>query len=333
MIPNTITDFLQCLADARNNVHNHTGSTLVDKGYYIKLTSDIDCADDLNYIGYTTRLDFGSGSTPSAVVKVYSDNNSSIRGLTVKDQYFYTPLGKSSTEQTVIENINFLDCFFKPTTANCSMTSNTMGYFNGCKLSFSVYSYSGTCPTWSYRTSTIKGGTLRNCSLYFKVNDGSIAGSLTSPGIFYQPELNVGINSQNNIIIIDGLTLSSNQSNGNCLITFDSGTYNNNYNSIILKNCKFKQSATNLTYHLLRSGSYNYVAVINPIIDETITSPISISYYNTQYSILAAPQESYGTTQGKIVMPTPAPSSQVISYATLDQLKDVDYLLSIGFVP
>lgn len=326
MIPSTITELLQCLSDARENNSHIAG------GYYIKLESDIDCADDINYIGYTTRLNFGSSvdttgtNTSSAVVSLYSDNSCTIRGLTVKDAYFFSLCSQNATYNTVIKNVNFIDCFFKPDNSNPAFCVNaSYSYFFNCIFSIMVYPYNNIVPKWSQSVSSY--GAVKNCSLYIKFMGGYLG---TSSSTFYYSNNTTNRETQNNIIILEGLNIQGNLNNGQNLFDFSRQGANNRYNSIILKNCTINpQSTTN--YYLLNNGSYNYIAVINPTIDSTITQAVSLLSINTQYSIIACPQDKYGTTAGYIIKP--GSTANVIYYLTLDELKSESKLLEIGFVP
>lgn len=339
MIPTTITEFLQCLEDARNNVHHHVGTSgavsLYDIGYYIKLESDIDCYDDPNYIGYTSKLDFGNSISQStteastcAVIKLYADTNHYIRGLTVKDTTFFKLFDSNNLNQSYINNVNFIDCFFKPTTNSSNICQSVYTLISNCKISMNIYPYSNTLPTLSSAAQHY-GTAFQNCSIYIKCNGGRNFG--TSNYTLYGSMSGTGLATKNNVFVLENMPTIGGITNAYCLFNFSRGTTANTYNAIILKNPTISETK-NFTFN---SGMYNYMAIINPTISDSVTGNVQIGFYNCQYSIVAFPESSY-TDHGGRISKTPAEGTAtpaVMSYATLDQLKDVTYLTDIGFVP
>ena len=105
-IPTTITSLYEVL-----NICNNDESSFGVAGYYIKLTSNLDCANDTDYVGYS--------NTPitlsSYVNKIYSDSGYKVIGLCIKAQYFINAF--ATANNYVIDNIGFENCFWKPPAA------------------------------------------------------------------------------------------------------------------------------------------------------------------------------------------------------------------------
>ena len=315
----TISDLLEILADVQNGSvgGNTTGP------YYIKLDSDIDCYDDPNYIGYTTNLDFVGPSSTLSVVHFYSDTGNYIRGLTVKDQYFMTLLNNNQTlgTFTFIENISFIDCFFKPTvTGGSFLTTSSSVYqtFKNCKISVSMYPYT----YYPMFGSVI----LQGCSVYLKYYGGG-TNQTTCPLFNCINTTSALGSSNNNVIVVENYPIIQHASNGAPVVYWHP---NSSYNAFILKNPIFKGSSSSVkTYYVMRQGSFNYFAVINPSFDSTLSNSVELLSYGTNYSVIAAP--SYGTGAGTIKQTTDTAGQ--IYYATTAQMKDYDYLTGIGFIP
>lgn len=138
-------------------------------GSYIKVTQDIDFSNESWYPGkitYPIRLD---GS------KLYADTLTEIKGLTVEAQCF---LQIESNSQT-IENLYFKNCCHKVSgskfaTIGCYYSGSTSGsnkqtVFNNCKFSLLVVSgASEGCLIFNNQSSG--NGKWNNCSLYIKMN-------------------------------------------------------------------------------------------------------------------------------------------------------------------
>ena len=95
-------------------------------------------------------------------------------------------------------------------------------------------------------------------------------------------------------------------------------------NSFIFNHCKFMYSPV----IMLNGGTNNYIAILNPNIDSNLTKPISLTGSGNSYSIFAADTSVYDVD---IVKGTDVTNS--IYYATLSELSDENYLMSINFIP
>ena len=315
-IPSTITELYKILTDARNgNVNGNTSGP-----YYIKLTQDIDCADDPNYIGYNGTLHFDPPNNSNRyIVRFYASTKKSIRGLTVKDQWFMRL--QHSDSGTTIKNIDFIDCFFKPIdngenpepTVFAAYVSSYASIENST-ISINVYSYAPNyAPRISYQVA------FRNCSVYLKYN--SVYGFRTGNGIFNASTVNT--NTTNNIFIFDGWYIPRLGSSWDYPICYLSSRCS--YNAFIFKNAKF-QNPNNI-FGLIY-GSYNYLAFVNPSLSG-VSSPVAFQGFSeTSTSIIATDSSAYGT-----VITKGSDSSGVGYWLTLDELKSEQKLLDIGFVP
>ena len=315
-IPSTITELYQIQADARNgNVNGNTNGP-----YYVKLTQDIDCADDPNYTGYNGTLHFDPPNNSNRyIVRFYASTKKSIRGLTVKDQWFMSL--QYSGSGTTIKNIDFIDCFFKPINKGENPGPSVFAAYNGSyasiensTISISVYSYAPNyAPCISYQVA------FRNCSVYLKYN--SIYGFKNSGEIFNA--YNIATALTNNIFIFDGWYIPKIGSSWDYPICKLNSSCS--YNAFIFKNAKF-QNPNNIFG--IYSGSYNYLAFINPSLSGTSSSVALQGFSDTTNSIIATDSSAYGT-----VITKGTDSSGVGYWLTLDELKSEQKLLDIGFVP
>jgi len=322
-IPSTITELYKIITDARSgNVNGNTSGP-----YYIKLTQDIDCADDPNYIGYAGAINCAGGSFATTVVKIYADTKKYIRGLTVKDSCFIHFYENFNGQGTTIENIDFIDCFFKPTGTESyglyAFYSGTNSYamLKNSTVSLSVYGYASGSTT--YMCGLANYVAFNNCSIYIKNNASS--GIMYSNYKIFYPMHNSSRSTTNNIFILDGFYI---RSQGNSwdypLIRFKNN--NDCYNSFIFKN-PIIQSPNNIFGMYL--GAYNYIAFVNPSVASGVSAPVSINAFDsTATTIFATDSSAYGT-----VITKGSDSSGRWYWLTLDELKSEQKLLDIGFVP
>lgn len=323
-IPSTITELYQILIDSRNvNVNGNTNGP-----YYIKLTQDIDCADDPNYIGYARAINLaGSGSFASSIVKIYADTKKYIRGLTVKDDYFLYLFANFNNQGTLIQNIDFIDCFFKPLVSGsysgnpAVFSANNGGSYArivNSTISVSVYSYANSqsySPCINYMVS------FSNCSVYLKYN--SIYGFRNSGDIFNAYGIRTALT--NNIFIFDEWYIPKIGSSWDYPICKLNSSVSCSYNAFIFKNAKF-QNANNIFG--ICNGSYNYLAFVNPSLSGVSTPVAFQGFTGTTNSIIATDSSAYGT-----VITKGSDSTGVGYWLTLDELKSEQKLLDIGFVP
>lgn len=330
-----IADLLEIFSACTDkNVGGNTSGS-----YYVKLCNDIECSTDENYDGFISNyLDL------SCVIKFYSDDNKFIRGLTSKNNECFIKMKQSSDNVNppdpstcLIENISFLDCIYKPLRASSSGIFSAQLFYGFGKLksvTWSMICYpqqGGYYPNkvyqvnigslnvlWNYGSNTqYFGPCMEGCSFYIKyigdVNSYTESGNRigTSHYISYSD-----YSCMNNVFIIDGATVL--QGYGIQLWNTDS------YNSFIFNNCKFMYSPV----IMLNGGTNNYIAILNPNIDSNLTKPISLTGSGNSYSIFAADTSVYDVD---IVKGTDVTNS--IYYATLSELSDENYLMSINFIP
>lgn len=314
----TITDLLEVL--------DYIQTQSITEAYVV-LDSDIDCYDDPNYVGYTSALKFASGSSgnPPGVASFTSDNgNRTIRGLTVKDPYFMILMGYDSNLYTTIDGINFIDCFFKPTSSSvCYIfggpSNDSSAILRNSTISMTVYSNTNTSqpsvPVVCERTCNFV-----NCSMYFKYNTDAMTAYNTK---FLCTSNAYSRRTRSCVFVFDGLHINYSSSWDYPLIYLAKS--DSSYNSFIFKNCIVESSGYYSTL-VLSYGSYNYVAFVNPSLNNTDVKAQLQGFSGTSHCLCASDKLD------TVFIPQSV-SSNLGEYCTLTQLKDVDYLLSVGFVP
>lgn len=320
-IPNTITELYQIFSDARSsNVNGNTSGP-----YYVKLTKNIDCADDENYIGYLGKMNMGGGQN-NRVCLMYSDNNNYIRGLTVKDAYFIQNTGETTSSRSFIQNISFIDCFFKPPSnsdSNSSMVfsiGDNGGGFIDCTFSISMFPF-----TYSNKTRfvniTYQKMTSNGCSYYFKYNGNFPLTSKNGVGTDCLVRFHYSSESSNNIFIFEGGYIQSSYSTNYYLISSNNPK---SYNAFLFKNTQIESGS--YIYVLGSSSNYSYVAFINP----SLSSDSLASIHNVTSGLTCC---MIGTDKWSEVFTQPTETQNVMYYPTLNELKSSDYLLGKGFIP
>lgn len=320
-IPNTITELYQIFSDARgSNVNGNTSGP-----YYVKLTKNIDCADDENYPGYKDKMWMGAGQN-NRVCLMYSDNNNYIRGLTVKDSYFIDNTGETTSSRSFIQNISFIDCFFKPpsdSTSNSSMVFRigaNGGGFIDCTFSISMFPFTYGNTT-RFVNITFQQMTSNGCSYYFKYNGNFPLTSKSAINSDYFVRFNYALESSNNVFIFEGGYIRSAYNNSYYLI---SSNKQKSYNAFLFKNTQIESGSTINVFD--SNSSYSYVAFINP----SLSSDALATIRNASSGLTCC---MIGTDKWSEVFTKPTETQNVIYYPTLNQLKSSDYLLSIGFIP
>lgn len=321
-IPNTITELYDIFDDARSsNVNGNTSGP-----YYVKLTKNIDCADDENYIGYKGKMHMGAGQN-NRVCLMYSDNNNYIRGLTVKDAYFIDNTGETSSSRSFIQNISFIDCFFKPPSDYSSHSSmvfrigNNGGGFINCTFSISMFPFTYSNTT-RFVNITMQQMTSSGCSYYFKYNGNFPLTSKSNSNTDYLVRFNTALASNNNVFIFDGGYIRSAYNANYYLISSNNPK---SYNAFLFKNTQIESGST--IYVLGSPSNYSYVAFINPSLSSS-----SLAHIHNVTSGLTCCM--IGTDKWSEVFELPTPETQnVMYYPTLNQLKSSDYLLEKGFIP
>lgn len=322
-IPNTITELYQIFSDARSsNVNGNTSGP-----YYVKLTKNIDCADDENYIGYLTRMHMGAGQN-NRVCLMYSDNNNYIRGLTVKDVNFIYNTGETTSSRSFIQNISFIDCFFKPPNDSSSNATTAMvfsigangGGFIDCTFSISMFPFTYNNTT-RFIDITFQQMTSNGCSYYFKYNGSFPLTSKTNSTTDYLIRFNASLGSNNNVFIFEGGYIRSAYNANYYLI---SSNTQKSYNAFLFKNTQIESGST--IYVLGSTSSYSYVAFINP----SLSSNALASINNVTSGLTCC---MIGTDKWSEVFTQPTEIQNVMYYPTLNELKSLDYLLDKGFIP
>lgn len=283
-IPDTITSLYEVI-----DLCNASGSNV---SRYIKLTQDIDCKDDPNYIGYMSR----SINLYPCVAELYSDNNSKIIGLTVKDSMFIKFGG-------YVRNIEFKNCFFKPTSISDSgyvfYGSKDNDYFAATMENVKASIYVINIYVTFIQNSQAM---LNNCSIYI---DGS-----GSSGSYFA----VGICGNYSNVILNNIKVGIGNDSAYSLC------YVTNYCSVILKNSILW---SNVSPNILVSSysSYSYAALLNTNIQFTGgTTGVGQGTHN-----LVASDDYTGMTYTDV--------TGVINFISISDLQDNQKLIDLGFLP
>lgn len=284
---------------------------------YIKVATDINCADDPNYTGkHLSPLQIRG--------TLYADSMKTIEGLTIEStSFFYF----SGSNDLTINNIYFKNCIYKSTSNNgLSVTDNLLRCTN-CK--FSMILILGASVTSAFNRIYFT-----DCAGYFKVaNKASYANvfSVVNGTGSIQP-INTIIDSN---IIIDGMNMEL-CGNGLMAGANSSGALfqiKSISSSIIFKGCKINNNGITHLYGTFNSGGNfdtmffdgSYFAFLGC---SYVTSPTEISGAyngnNSPFCILCTDDTSI-TLDDTI--------SKGVHVCLASQVKDLNYLLSIGFLP
>lgn len=303
-IPTTITSLYDVL-----DICNNDESSFGVAGYYIKLTSNIDCANDPNYVGYS--------NTPitlsSYVNKLYSDNGYKIIGLCVKAQYFINAF--ATADNYVIDNIDFENCFWKPsTTGVCfyltSSGSSTDASKHMYRVTASIYVAASDDNTQliSFQYGSMPFSTIEESSLYFDLGN-SVNIDCSQQNFMFSHFINT------NIIITNAYLYGI--GGQPYIIT----AYLNNgspYNSFIFKNC-FVYVNSSGDLNLIANLHYSYAAFI-----DCTFGNCTAKYFQCEHCVVAS--DNY-TNVGH------SDETNVINYLTIQELQDNQKLIDIGFLP
>ena len=313
-------------------------------GAYIKVTQDIDFAHESWYQGKITHSIRLDGT------KLYADALTEIKGLTVEAQCF---LYIQSNSQT-IENLYFKNCCHKVSgsqfaTIACYYPSagsytNQM-VVNNCKFSLLVVSgASEGCLIFNNQSSG--NGKWNNCSLYIKMNHTQpiylcshqqISATPSSP-LCYMPFVNCNI-------VLDGIKLQylhgqaySAHYYGILRCVYDLygrnvfGQFMGSSTSLVMKNAYINWVDGNKSPYVISndSGSTTYASDI---------SGCSIVFDNC--TVASSWSDIYGLnaqTADTVNVVASTPNQNIdTSYSTkkisTTDIKDKNYLISIGFLP
>ena len=283
----TLSDFLTCaaMADA-----------------YVKVTSDIDAADDPGYGGLITD------TIQVSCRKLYADAEKKISGIVVQNDYFIT----IDAGVCDIQNLTFQNCKLK-----LSGTSGVLILFPiytpqnqlvyHCNFSMQL---SGGAVN-SYYISSRPGAKYSNSVSEITYCGFDISSALQSTAILYLANLLGKLECCNFVLrnlIFSGsgsIYLTHATPATNCAVIFDSLTINKNLRIGDENNSSYR-------------WTYCYIALINP----TGTSQLDIQSNTGQcYFMLENAPSTFDTNYISNYLLTP------------EQLRSRDYLISIGFLP
>ena len=331
---------------------------LVDNGYdllnlfrgrtgyiYVKVTQDINFSDESWYSGVWNEPITGRG-------ELYADSLVSIEGLTIQAASFIKfdasdvtgNVGPALQAGMKFRNLYFKNCCFKATTTNSAvLNSNFSSWygaftFTNCKMSMVLALGNQSMGIFTKGNSTTYYSSYQNCAMYFKVSNTAITTYMCD----YLADNSLKFDSCN--IIIDGLytqTISKRSPSnfgegflasyhGVSHELYCQGVFNST--SLIFKNCNILTNAGTGTLVILGpvpSNIFNssYVAFIGTNIDG-ISSGVTY-------------QAGSGTGTNTLSLYTADnPNSIYSDYSGLPMtgvsiadIKDKNYLVSIGFLP
>ena len=270
----------------------------------------------------------------SNIAEINADSYKYIRGLTVKDSTStYRSMFYSNDEHRgKFTNIGFIDCFYKAINPQQAVVQLFYSCsFTNCVISVDTYdySYSGTnyVPAITGASSGSQSASFEGTSVYVHYqSENTYYISGTSFDFFYP-----STTCNNSVFVIDNMYINT---PSDWSVSFIDTRTANSYNSFILKNCTFMSSIP----FGLRRGSYNYLAVINPSKLSSISGLINpINFVNAADSDTTCclfATDSYNTIIGDPTDPDYSISSDYQKYyITINQLKDPNALMTIGFLP
>lgn len=280
---------------------------------YVKVGSDINCADDPNYTGIDTTY------LKLSYIKLYADTLATIEGLSINSTCFLELAGA----YTFIENIYFKNCVFKSSSSSGAVFNN----IGSATASISSCKFSMVCNFGGSSGGIFKAINASNCSGYFKcVNSNSSVqfGQSVSP-------FNV-FNMCN--FIVDSLKIAPLTAAGNYAFWNAYGVaqgYITN-TSIIFKNCTIDNPASLTQLDIFYVGNQSvtninasYIAFLNCDFSSSYTTLCAMNgNCSGALSIVATDNTSLTLTSS---------DSTVIEATTISNLRDKNYLLSIGFIP
>lgn len=279
---------------------------------YVKLMNDIELI-------YSTE--YRNGIQQSLVfncAKFYSDSSYSIYGLKI---YISSVNFIYGTSITLIENVNFLSCyFFSSTNSDPSVqsfiisttTADDYLNFNNCKLSIitSIYRLNGAnCMICGPRIS------FTSCSIYLKFRLRNTSGNLGATSRFFW----LGTTTRC-YIRLDGIRLNHNLYSGCGLF------YNVNNSTLILPNYYYSSADGGASHQITSNSCYSNIIYIQGSYSFSGTSSSSARIEFNSSSLSIACIDLIKISAGGISLIN-------TTSATIDQIKDQQYLIDAGFIP
>lgn len=300
-------------------------------GVYIKIANDIDFSEEEDYSGKITHSLVISGS------HIYADTPKNIYGLTVEgNQFFYA--GTVAPGYGYLENVNLLNCVFK----QANLSSGNGGLFDGnnsswgievtnCKFSFVAALGAFTTPIFSFCK-------FFDCSVYVKVINSAY--SCPWKIISQSSNYTMYVKFTRSNIVIDSMKMYPTGA-GDALMSY--GDYANWYttfgadtSSIIYTNCDIRLPSTSTEcYAIQTQGAVpsqfdgSYLAIINSTIKNSDNVDIT-AFHSCNYPMTGTTSIIATDIQGITISDTT--SCNIKAIPTSD-LTDINYLLSIGFLP
>ena len=273
-------------------------------GAYVKVISDINSADDPNYEGELTN--------PISIMcrKLYADQDKIISGITVTAAHFMESIRSSETaSECDIVHLQFLHCTHNKTvTGSVSdradmvfYTSNETAALNFDHSAFSMRLNCGIHSQWISEDETV---TFNKCFMYIDINT---EGDWYHLGLGYCTECNIHIK---------GAKYASN---------YVRHLANSSRCGLISEECVFQLISSTTSKTVLQNCHYVYIALVNPQRTDSLEASMVLQAYGNSSSCVIASDSS--SVCGK------SGGGTGFSSITLDQLKDRDYLLNIGFLP
>lgn len=265
-IPTTLTEFITAVGTARA---------------YVALDSDINAADDPEYMGYlSSAITFNAAELQG--------NGRVIRGITVQADYF---LYTTSSAYPVLRSVDFLDCAHRGG-ASTFYHSNAAFWIVFRNVRASIKKVGGASATVFNRID------MALCAFDISYTGG--------------PWPNSAISSDSTLdrvtVHVTGLTYD-----GNAALISNSGRRYISQNAIIFDECRFQQVT-------LASAAFDYP-----------------SYFAFRGCTFGGSITCYTIGRGSVVaLDDTAVAVNMQSgwtRATLDQMKDKDWLTSVGFLP
>ena len=305
-------------------------------GAYVKLVNDIWLKDNLAWRNGTNQ------SLEFKCAKFYSDNSYSIFGLKILNDVFFE-FSDDNSNDCVVENINFLSCVcYKSTEAGVTI-----------RPTFEVYRYNSS-KSITYRNCKFSMVQKGNTNSHYKFIDGYYGGSYYTPNMtfedcsLYCKFATFGSNYVNfNSFGTNDVDFMNSQGFYRCYFYLDSLRINsrsdNKNNFKIYLTPQFHDST--IVYDRLNilvrgSGSYSNSVEVRPCSGSTTNSIVSCNGVYNSTNTYGSVVLWYSGSSFNIIHNGVTSTSSLITnidsafvQATEQQLKDEDFLISVGIVP
>lgn len=264
-------------------------------GVYVELEHDILANEDPEYSGeLNSEIYFN--------VKKLDGKGYSVKGVTFRSPSMIQLAGNPG----VIQNISFLNFYHKRTTTGdysiYSTASASLGFlhFENCNFSVRSIPISGT-------VKFAKGITFNKCGINLKSKNDTYPGNASTNGILDDVILN------QSTIIIDTVAQTVFTGSANSAVFNNCTTYQC---AIFIKNMRLYSSTIYTNGLFTGNNSYGYAVI--EIIETTRDNNYTIGS-NTSFYVYLINKTSNNITINPSI--------------TLEQLKDKDYLIDIGWLP